>query len=156
MSARDDVLDSLITVYREFAGDEDMLRNPKKYAQEDLEELVNEVTADMRMAMGKLLAELLETEHQLRLAQLELIKANVMRELAESDVAGVKATLKELRADNENKDVMYTASQAMVDDLIIERDGYKAALDNIDSITKQYQGAGVSRTIQVILKRVGL
>ena len=45
-------------------------------------------------AQAEVLENTAELRYQLRLAQLELIKANVLRELAESDVAGVKATLR--------------------------------------------------------------
>ena len=71
-----------------------VIRVAAKAAAEEAEQEVLEATAELKMYTGKLLVEFLETEHQLRLAQLELIKANVLRELAESDAAGVKATLR--------------------------------------------------------------
>jgi hypothetical protein len=110
----------------------------------------DEATADVRVTMGKLLTDLLETEHQLRLAQLELMKSNVKRELAENDTAGVKTALKESR-----EECRVRADVGIKDARKLDK--YEAALDDIRNAVHSATGlANTIATIDVILKRAGL
>lgn len=105
--------------------------------------------------------DIFESGYQLRLAQLELMKANVLRELAEIDLKGVKASMKEYQAQVRNLQVMYDVSNNRVDDLIQERDEYQTALKAIRTVlndTDRFDpySAQDSEAIDTILKGLGL